>query len=76
MSGACSIPKMEDAPVLTEKAVAQAKSRDKAYRLHDGGGLGLYLEVFPAGGKLWRMKFRRDGKESRMGLGAYPLVTL
>lgn len=64
-----------DAPMLTEKAVAQAKPKEKIYRLFDGQ-YGLYLEVAPAGGKWWRMKYRREGKETRISLGTYPLVTL
>lgn len=64
-----------DAPMLTEKAVLQAKPREKTYRLFDGQ-YGLYLEVAPSGGKWWRMKYRRDGKETRISLGVYPLVTL
>lgn len=43
-------------------------------RLSDSGG--LYLEVTPAGGKLWRWKYRFGGKEKRLAIGAYPAVTL
>jgi len=42
--------------------------------MFDGGG--LYLEVSPAGGKLWRLKYRFDGKEKRLALGIYPDVGL
>ncbi len=59
---------------LTDTAIRQAKPADKPKRLADGGG--LYLEVSPAGGKLWRFKYRVDGKEKRLALGAYPAVTL
>lgn len=45
-----------------------------SYRKTDGGG--LYLEVFPNGSKLWRWKFRVNGKEKRLALGAYPRVSL
>jgi integrase len=54
--------------------VKAAKERDKAYRLYDERG--LYLEVSPAGGKLWRHKYRWGGKEKRLAFGAYPDVTL
>lgn len=37
---------------------------------------GLYIEVFPNGSKLWRLKFRFAGKEKRLALGAYPEVSL
>jgi hypothetical protein len=32
--------------------------------------------VQPTGGKLWRLKYRVDGKEKKLGLGTYPQVSL
>lgn len=62
-------------PPLADKAIKNAKPRDKAYKLADGGG--LYLEVMPTGAKLWRMKFKQtSGKESRLAFGAYDEVSL
>ncbi len=55
---------------LTDTAIRTAKPAVKPQRLFDGGG--LYLEVSPAGGKLWRLKYRHGGKEKRLALGAYP----
>jgi len=55
---------------LSDTAIRTAKPADKPRRLFDGGG--LYLEVSPAGGKLWRLKYRHGGKEKRLALGAYP----
>jgi integrase len=55
---------------LTDTAIRTAKPTAKPQRLFDGGG--LYLEVSPAGGKLWRLKYRHGGKEKRLALGAYP----
>lgn len=40
----------------------------------DGGG--LYLEVTPAGGRYWRLKYRHGGKEKRLAFGVYPDVSL
>lgn len=40
----------------------------------DGGGLFLY--VTPAGGKLWRLKYRMDGREKLLAIGAYPEIGL
>ena len=40
----------------------------------DGGG--LYLEVTPAGGRYWRLKYRFGGKEKRLAFGVYPEVSL
>lgn len=59
---------------LTDSAIKVAKSRERAYKLSDGQG--MYLEVMPTGSKLWRMKYRFEGKESRISFGAYPVVTL
>jgi len=59
---------------LTDLTIRSAKPGPKALRLFDGAG--LYLEVSPAGGKHWRWKYRFGGKEKRLALGAYPLVSL
>lgn len=59
---------------LTDTAIRTAKPKDKPYRLSDAGG--LYMEVSPAGGKLWRLKYRFDGKEKRLAMGAYPDTSL
>jgi len=55
---------------LTDTAIRAAKPADKPVRLFDSGG--LYLEVAPAGGKWWRLKYRFGGKEKRLSLGTYP----
>ena len=59
-----------DAMPLTDTAIRKAKPADKPGRLFDGGG--MYLEVAPAGGKWWRLKYRHGGKEKRLSLGTYP----
>lgn len=60
--------------MLTDTALRKAKHAPKTQRLYDGGG--LYLEITPAGGKLWRQKYRFDGKEKRLAHGSYPEVSL
>ncbi|MEY4537702.1 MAG: hypothetical protein RL171_1853, partial [Pseudomonadota bacterium] len=40
----------------------------------DGGG--LYLEITPAGGRYWRLKYRFGGKEKRLALGVHPAIGL
>lgn len=59
---------------LSDTAIRSARPSDKPVRMFDGGG--LYLEVSPAGGKLWRLKYRFNGKEKRLSLGVYPDVGL
>jgi len=39
-------------------------------------GRGLYLTVTPAGGKLWRWKYRFEGVEKLMSFGQCPDVSL
>ncbi len=36
----------------------------------------MYLEVTPAGGRWWRLKYRYAGKEKLLSLGVYPEVRL
>ena len=59
---------------LTDTTIRNAKAREREYKLSDSGG--LYLLVTPAGGKLWRQKFRVDGREKKLAFGAYPEVGL
>ena len=59
---------------LSDTAIRNAKPGVRPVRLFDGGG--LYVEVSPAGGKWWRLKYRHGGKEKRLSLGTYPDVSL
>ena len=59
---------------LTDVAIRNAKPGAKAIKLADGGG--MFLLVTPAGGKLWRLKYRIDGREKLLALGAYPEIGL
>lgn len=59
---------------LTDVAIRNAKPATKAYKLSDAGG--LYLLITPAGGKLWRLKFRVAGKEKLLSFGGWPAVSL
>lgn len=59
---------------LTDTKIRAAKPKDKAYKLSDDGG--LYLFITPAGGKLWRLKYRFNNKEKTLSFGAYPEISL
>lgn len=59
---------------LTDTAIRNAKPAERDYKLADSGG--LFVLVTPAGGKLWRLKFRIDGKERKLSLGRYPDISL
>ncbi|CAG4907405.1 tyrosine-type recombinase/integrase [Paraburkholderia gardini] len=59
---------------LADTTIRSTKPGAKPRKLFDGGG--LFLLVAPTGGKLWRLKYRFDGKEKLLALGAYPEVSL
>ncbi len=59
---------------LTDVAIRNAKLDAKAYKLADGAG--MFLLVTPAGGKLWRLKYRIDGREKLLAMGTYPETSL
>ncbi len=59
---------------LTDTKIRKTRPGEKPIRLFDQRG--LYLEISPAGGKWWRLKYRFSGKEKRLSLGVYPDVPL
>ena len=59
---------------LTDLNIKKTKPGEKTRKLFDGGG--LYLEIVPTGGKLWRYQYRIDGKQKLLALGKYPDVSL
>ena len=59
---------------LTQTQIDKAKPDPKPRTLWDANG--LYLEISPAGGKWWRLKYCIDGKEERLSLGTFPDVSL
>lgn len=59
---------------LSDAQIRKARPSDKPFKMTDGGG--LFLQVMPNGAKLWRYKFRLNGKEGLFSIGAYPDVSL
>lgn len=59
---------------LTVKAIEALKSKDKLYRVADAHG--LCIEVVSTGSKLWRLRYRYNGKAKMMALGKWPDVSL
>ena len=59
---------------LTDMQCKTAKPKSKTYKLFDGEG--LYLEIKPSGAKKWRLKYRLDNTEKRIGFGSYPKISL
>jgi len=59
---------------LKDVEIRAIKPGDRPLKLFDGHG--LFLLVQPTGSKLWRLKYRWQGKERLLSLGPYPSVTL
>src|SRR5258705_10780623 len=54
---------------LTDTGIRSAKKGLKPRKLSDSGG--LYLDVKPNGSKLWRYRYRIDGRENVFAIGEY-----
>ena len=59
---------------LTDAKIRALKPKAKAYKVSDFGG--LYINVTSKGSKLWRLKYRFNGKEGKLSFGPYPDVSL
>lgn len=59
---------------LTATEIKNAKPKEKKYKLSDGRGLSLLIQ--PNGSKLWRLKYRFNGKEKEYAIGSYPTISL
>ena len=59
---------------LTDVAIHNAKPGPKPCKM--GDSRGLFLLVRPTGGKLWRFKYRGDGREKKLAIGPYPEIGL
>ena len=59
---------------LTDAKIRALKPKAKAYKVSDFGG--LYINVTTKGSKLWRLKYRFNGKEGKLSFGPYPDISL
>jgi len=59
---------------LKPATIDNARPREKAYALTDGGG--LQIEILPSGSKTWRFKYHLHGKREKVTIGAYPAFTI
>jgi integrase len=62
--------------MLNDILIRNAAPKKKSYKIYDGGGLGLLLEVSPRGSKLWRVQLRGNGRGTLRSLGQWPDVGL
>ena len=59
---------------LSDAKIRKAKPQEKQTALFYGGS--LFILITSTGGKLWRLKYRFDGKEKLFSYGAYPEVSI
>ena len=59
---------------LNDTKIRNIKPSEKQLKLFDGGG--LFLLVTLQGSKLWRLKYRHEGKEKLLAFGSYPEISL
>lgn len=59
---------------LHETQIRNAKPSGKQIKLFDGDG--LFVLITPKGSKLWRFKYRFEGREKLLALGRYPEISL
>ena len=59
---------------LTITRLNAFKPKAKPYKVTDG--YGLYIEVTPSGGKLWRFRYRIGNRQKKICLGSFPEISL
>lgn len=59
---------------LFATTIANAKPRERPYKMFDGGGLHLFVK--PNGSKLWRLTYNWLGKQKTLSLGQWPDLSL
>lgn len=63
------------ARALTTKAVENTKpDPEKRFEVPDPGLTGLYLVVQPSGSKSWALRYRLNGRPSKLTLGKWPIM--
>lgn len=59
---------------LSDVEIKRAKPKDKQYKLYDGGG--LILVVRTTGKKVFKLRYKLNGKDTEKTLGEYPIMSL
>ena len=59
---------------LSDTRIKALKPKKAPYEVADSGG--LFIEVQPSGAKIWRYRYRLNGRREKVTFGAYPDVPL
>jgi hypothetical protein len=70
----CGSPGDDTNVPLSDAACRNAKPREKPYKLTDGEGMHLLVQL--NGSRLWRLSYPHGGKQKTLSFGVYPAVGL
>lgn len=59
---------------LTITRLKSLKPKARPYKVTDGRG--LYIEITPSGGKLWRFRYRLGKSQKKICIGSFPEISL
>lgn len=59
---------------LSDTRIRALKPKPQRYEVADDGG--LFIEVQPSGAKVWRYRYRLNGRREKVTLGPYPAVPI
>jgi len=59
---------------LSDSKIKSLKPKEKPYKVNDGEG--LIIEVKPTGRKIFRIRYRFEGKEKTYTIGNYSVYSL
>ncbi len=59
---------------LSDTRIRGLKSKGQRYEVADEGG--LFVEVQPSGAKVWRYRYRLNGRREKVTTGRYPAIPI
>jgi integrase len=59
---------------LSDTRIRGLKAKPARYEVADGAG--LFIEVQPSGAKVWRFRYRLNGKREKVTIGPYPAIPI
>ncbi|WP_284603694.1 tyrosine-type recombinase/integrase [Dickeya dadantii] len=59
---------------LSDTKLRSLAAKNRTWQVADGNG--LFIEILPSGRKVWRLRYRFQGKQEKATLGEYPAFSL
>ncbi|HCR2995019.1 TPA: tyrosine-type recombinase/integrase [Serratia marcescens] len=59
---------------LSDTKLRSLAAKNRTWQVADGNG--LFIEILPSGRKVWRLRYRFQGKQEKSTLGEYPAFSL